>query len=339
MAFSTNIGSNGPPDGGLLETSGTSVRQVCLDLRDMIVNDSESRWVEVTSSDPTPSHLQSFASTINSGNVGDNTYGFDQHVTLYLNDDNSLSFSEPGARLLRLSAANGASGIYASVLDTTRVDNTQVTESDWVTASSQPDSFGTIFDEHDSFWLNDDLSSGYDKANDGASLQQDFKFFYVIDNNFLWMNAYAPNKTDDFIYGGAAFYYPDPPSNGTVNREDSAFIFFLEDFYVHSADSGVWKPNDEKSAVRKFAYTKAFLTPAATDYQDRNIYSEAWVVSNSYGQPSFFFDSFIPHTRFVNNGVYEFFGYDFPTFDLNGDGYFIAGGHDNSDTLVALRYN
>jgi len=337
MAFSTNIGSGGPPDGGMFVPSGTSVRQICLDLRDMLVSDSESRWKEVTGSSPTPSHLQAFASTINSSNVGDNNYGFGEHVTLYLADDNSLGFSDPGARLIRFNALD--TSIHFSALDTTNVVNSRVDIEDWVFASNNQskNSFDSYQDVSECFWLNDNGSSNYSKT--GSPTSQDFKFYYVLDDELLWVNAYAPNKDSEYIYRGGCFYHPTPPSNGTISRNDVPHIFLLEDMSVHNTQSGAYVPNSEKAGTRNLANINSFTTPGATDTQNRNIYSQCWL-SNGNESPNFYFDSFIPHVRVVDNQVYPNIDgdYEWPTVALTGTDYFIAGGHDNSP-LYAVRFN
>lgn len=337
MAFSTNIGSGGPPNGGMFVPSGTSVRQICLDLRDMLVGDPESRWKEVTGSSPTPSHLQTFASTINSSNVGDNNYGFGEHVTLYLADDNSLSFSNPGARLIRFSTIDN--GIHLSALDTTNVENSRVGMSDWIFASDdhQKTTFDNSPGEYQLFWLNDGSSSGY--YRDSSPTNQDFKFYYVLDDEFLWINAYAPNKSSGYVYRGGCFYHPTPPSNGTVSRSDVPHIFQLEDLAVHGTESGVYVPNSRRMGVNNLARISSFTNPGATDTQGRNIYSQCWL-SNGGESPNFYFDSFIPHLRVVDNQVYPNIDddYEWPTVALTGTDYFIAGGHDDSP-LYAVRFN
>ena len=337
MAFSTNIGAGGPPDGGMFVPSGTSVRQICLDLRDMLVGDPESRWKEVTGSSPTPSHLQTFASTINSSNVGDNNYGFGEHVTLYLADDNSLSFSNPGARLIRFNVLKRA--IHFSALDTTNVVNNRVNIEDWVFASSvqRKSSFDNYPSQNKPFWLNDSNNSGYYRTTDPTG--QDYKFYYVLDDEFLWVNAYAPEKSSGYVYRGGCFYHPTPPSNGTVSRRDVPHIFLLDGLAVHNTESGAYVPSSQKSGVINLANTNYFTAPGATDTQDRNIYSQCWVY-NGYYSPNFYFDSFIPHIRVVDKDVYPNIDddYEWPTVSLTGTDYFIAGGHD-SDPLYAVRFN
>jgi len=96
----TNIDAEGPPSGGLFEAEGTNIRQVILDLTNEIVNAAGSRWSRVTGSSPTPTPLQPYASTIDSGNTGNNNRGFNQHVTLFLDDDASLG-SDSTARVIR----------------------------------------------------------------------------------------------------------------------------------------------------------------------------------------------------------------------------------------------
>jgi len=161
----------------------------------------------------------------------------------------------------------------------------------------------------------------------------------VLDDELLWVNAYAPNKDSGYVYRGGSFYHPTPPSNGTVSRSDIPHIFLLEDMAVHNTESGAYIPSSQKSGVTNLANIKYFTAPGATDTQGRNVYSQCWL-SNGGDSPNFYFDSFIPHIRVVDKAVYPNVDgdYEWPTVSLTGTDYFIAGGHDD-DPLFAVRFN
>lgn len=332
MAFSSNINSGGPPNGGMFVEGGTERRQVCIDIKDMIVGDSESRWKEVTSSSPTPASIQQYASTINPSNVNNNNEGFGEHVTLYLADDSALSFSNPGARLIRI--CNLDSGIGVCVLDSYFV-NSPNDQSFWTWLSE--DSFSNPsnwYNPRQYTFTNDNNSNGYNDAN-GSSLKQDYKFFYALNDQFLWMNAYLPKKVDDFGLRGGAIYYPYEPSNGTINREDRPFIWTMEGFANHKGNgsNNLHKPAGGGSGRQTYGDLSPFVNASRTDAQGRYIFSPVWAHNDTDSGIGWHMDSVIPNIRRIDSAsAFKVGDHSFPTKTIGGTEYFLAGGQeDNGD--------
>jgi len=332
MAFSSNIDPGGPPNGGMFVEGGTERRQVCIDIKDMIVGDSESRWKEVTSSSPTPASIQQYASTINPSNLNNNNEGFGEHVTLYLSDDSALGFSNPGARLIRI--CNLDSGIGVGLLDSYFVDAAN-DHSSWVWIGNNPFSnpSGWYYPYQYTF-VNDNQRNSYDE-NGGSSLKQDYKFFYAMNDQFLWMNAYLPKKVDDFGLRGGAIYYPNEPSNGTINRDDKPFIWSMEGFANHKGGGSynLLKPAGGGSGRKRYGDLGTFVNASRTDAQGRYIFSPVWAHYNTESGIGWHMDSVIPNIRRIDSAsAFQVDDHSFPTKTIGGTEYFLAGGQeDNGD--------
>jgi len=336
MAYSTNIDvGQGIPKGGVLITEGTTLKEVMLDIRDAIIGDSESRWSEVTASSPTPSHLQQFASTVNASNSSDGSTGFNQHVTLYLDDDPGLNRSSPGARLMRFYQTGV--GIQVAVLDTARITNSRIESNKWIFCHSNP--FSVNNEQNDSSWRAEgqfisnynDSSSIRNDVDEGNNLDQDLKFFYVLNDEYIWMNTYHIERTDNFASNGAYIYHPSEPTNGSVKRDHEPFIWYFRGGSVYSPNRTLYRPASDTFGRETGGIFEPFMIAGAQDYQDRHIFTEMWAKKSRNNDPSWFFDKFVPDARMVGKNAFPDAdaAHNFPTTTLDGTKYFVAGGHDS----------
>lgn len=340
MAYNTNIDSGGPPNGGKLISKGTERRQVCLDIRDLIV-DNSSRWEEVTSSSPTPTAIQQYASTIESSNVGNGSTGFSEHVTLYLSDDSALGFSNPGARLLRI--VNGWKGIVVGILDSYFVDSPNDATA-WAFASDKPFENPSNYAHSDEFtFINDNniYSSNYTPTT-LSDLQQDYKFFYAIQDEFIWMNVYLPQKTGDFGLRGFMAHVPSAPSNGTVGRKDVPFIWLLpgfENLSRYNDAFSIRRPASDTSLRQNHGSLRTFAYNQTTDTQNRYIFTPMWVKKDVDSGNAWHMDSTIPKVRLVGGktGILNVNDNNYPTRTVNGNEYFLAGGQDDGDEYFFIE--
>lgn len=349
----TNIGPKGPPDGGLRQSEGTPIRQVILNFTDEIVGASGSRWSKVTDS-TTPSELQPYASTIDDTNTGNNSRGFNEQITLYLDDDPSLNFSTPAARMIRFSRTEA--GFVMSAIDTVHSD-AATDHVEWIKAIRNTNST-----ENDSkiYFLEDQNPApkaqtfqNRPKGNPGPNnttytnnqgLQQDTKFFYYLTSDYIWINAYSLEGTNNFGSRGGAFYHPSPPANGTISREDHPFIWQMSCLSAYSTDGNqkhLWTSaaldTGAGFGIQQNGRINSFIFPDSVDYQDRNIASPCFVVRNGNNRNAWHFDEFIPEMRVTSNNVFASEDNDFPVRTIGGEEWFLAGGQAWGDNDYALK--
>lgn len=336
MAFSTNVDStSGFPDGGLFLSQSTNLRQVLLDIRDEIVGDSESRWEEVTGSSPTPTEIQPFASTVNSTNVTDGGRGSSHHVTLYLADDSGLSRSNnSGARLLRFWRSEY--GIQVGILDTVQTENANVNSGYWTFLNGNPNSsnFNTDEDRVERVTLgNVYKNNGGDILDNDAlstdqGLEQDTKFFYSLDDEFIWFNSYYVERTRGFAGMGAYVYHPSPPANGTISRKDEPHIWYVRAGSAYFTNNRIYRPQSRNQGRQSKGFTRPFIQAGAEDFQNRHIYSEVWAANEGNANRNFYFDKFVPGARIVGRNAFPDTdeSQDFRNITLNGTTYGVVGG-------------
>lgn len=340
----TNTTIDGPPSGGVFESSGTPVRQAILDLADAIINATGSRWSKVTSSSPAP--LQPYASTIDSGNTGNDNRGFGQHVTIFLDDDASLG-TDNTARVVRF--WRHQTGIIVSALDPIHKD-TPTTVKNWVHGSQRQgqdfadrvpgDNFPS---EGDITMINDDKQGNFDEDNDVQNLKQDTKYFFFLTDDFLWVNDWHLEKTTNFSDRGVGFYHPSVPGNGTISRSDHPFIWHMNPLVLregtfNSNQNDLWSPasNQLGRDPDVSGEIRTFIDANSRDHQGREILSPVFVSKEQ--STAWHFDSFIPEMRQTGNGtVFPNSDDNFPTRTVNGDEFMLAGGQSTGGSEYALK--
>lgn len=346
----TNIGPKGPPDGGFRQTENTPIREVILNFTNEIVNASGSRWSKVESS-TTPSEVQPYASTIDNANTGNNNRGFNEQITLYLDDDPSLNFSTPAARMIRFSRT--AVGFVMSAIDTVHSD-AATDHTEWIKAirdTDNGDSDNNVRFLNDSnahtrrqTFKNRDESTDDGEYDNDKGLNQDTKFFYYLTSDYIWVNAYSLEGTNNFGNRGGAFYHPSPPQNGTISRNDHPFIWQMNCLSARNTNGNqkdLWSPAALDTAagfgLRQNGQINSFIFPDSVDYQDRNIASPCFVVRNGNGGNAWHFDNFIPEMRVTSNNVFASENNDFPVRTIGGDEWFLAGGQAWGSNAYALK--
>lgn len=205
MAFYTNYVDS--ITDGVLINSGQE-RQVCLrEVLDAIVSATSAQtgaWKEVTGSSPTPTGIQSFATSIASSVTNANSAPANgDQVTLYQGNDPKIS-SDNVARLIRLeihSSANQTDWMHTRIMDPyTRNDL-------WVQNPNIND--GDLFT----------LTTNFSSSSSTGVLNNDHRLFVFMDDNWLIIALY------DVILGETqgvmGFLFPDTVSG--ITRETLAF--------------------------------------------------------------------------------------------------------------------
>jgi len=349
----TNIGAGGPPNGGLFVSQGTNIRQAILDFTTEIANATGSRWSKVTSS-TTPSELQPYATTITSTNAGNNNRGFDQHVTLYLDDDPSLNFSTPAGRFLRFWRHQG--GMIVSAIDQVHKD-TPSDITNWAHASNkQRGGMDSIKNDDDVngeperviTFLNFPGGGGdYPRDSDefrynDQGANQDFKWYYYLTADYIWMGFYGIDRTNNFGAGrGGAFWHPSPPANGTISRQDHPFIWhanFGSMFNSWGGQQDLVSPATGGRDLTTNGRFDHFIAAKSRDFQDRAIISPVFATRGGSTGDTWHFDNFVPELRVSGRSTaIDTEDQNFPTVNISGDRWMLAGGQRTGDAHYFLK--
>jgi len=192
--------------------------------------------------------------------------------------------------------------------------------------------------------INDNTDDDFDTGGSEQSLNQDTKYFYFFNDQFLWVNDWHLEKTTNFADRGVAFYHPSVPTNGTISRSDHPFIWHMNAFVLRegtndSNQNDLWSPasNQLGRAPEVSGEVKGFIEANNRDYRDREIISPVFV-SKEGGTTSWHFDNFITDVRVTgNNTVFPPDEENFPVRTVNGNDFFLAGGQSVGGSEYALQ--
>ena len=217
MAYNTNIDPLDFPGSGWQIASGTNRRKVLRDFANHLKTFGSGRWDEVTGSSPTPTALQTYASTIPDPADETSTYGASEHVTLYDTTDPALSLGTPTARLLRLTM--GLYGIVVGVLDPVLSTPT------W--AWHQPAAGTQSLTQNSAQYYGIGNHSDEDSVINVTGWNMDMTVHLFEDDNWLMAQPYLKSGTFPLGWSGFAVYLPDEPTDGSQTRESIPHIYHL----------------------------------------------------------------------------------------------------------------